>query len=148
MIEERKEEREEEKKEEEDKLIYGKAKFILVSPERFLIRSFRENLQYYQFVFGQINQVIIDECHCVSEWGHEFRPAYLSVSRIVKERTSRLESSAPLIALTGTASSVVLADVRRELGLDDKSCLVQAKSMGRPELTLKCSLVKQEQKIR
>ena len=137
----------EEKKEEEHKFIYGKAKFILVSPERFLIRSFRENLQYYQFVFGQINQVIIDECHCVSEWGHEFRPAYLSVSRIVKERTSRLESSAPLIALTGTASSVVLADVRRELGLEDKNCLVQAKSMGRPELTLKCSLIKQNQKI-
>ena len=136
-----------EKKEEEERFIYGKSKFILVSPERFLIRSFRENLQYYQFIFGQINQVIIDECHCVSEWGHEFRPAYLSVSRIVKERTSRLDSSAPLIALTGTASSVVLADVRRELGLEDKNCLVQAKSMGRPELTLRCTLVKQDQKL-
>jgi len=136
-----------EKKVEEDKLVYGQSRFILVSPERFLIRSFREVLQYYQFMFGQINQVIIDECHCVSEWGHEFRPAYLSVSRIVKERTSRLDSSAPLIALTGTASSVVLADVRRELGLEDPNCLVQAKSMGRPELTLKCALIKQDQKI-
>ncbi|NCI77287.1 DEAD/DEAH box helicase [Acinetobacter kanungonis] len=137
----------EEKKIEEDKLVYGQSRFILVSPERFLIKSFREILQYYQFVFGQINQVIIDECHCVSEWGHEFRPAYLSVSRIVKERTLRLDSSAPLIALTGTASSVVLADVRRELGLEDPNCLVQAKSMGRPELTLKCTLVNQENKL-
>src|SRR3546814_4821741 len=66
-----------------------------------------------------ISQVVIDECHCVSEWGHEFRPAYLSLGRIAKDRSARFGTQAPLVALTGTASTVVLADVLRELGIGD-----------------------------
>lgn len=115
----------------------GKMRLLLVAPERFLMAGFRALLQSYQSHFGAITQVVVDECHCVSEWGHDFRPAYLSLSRIVRDRTARLGSSAPVVALTGTASSIVLDDVRRELGIADAAAIVRAKRLDRPELELR-----------
>lgn len=115
----------------------GKMRLLQVAPERFLMGNFRALLQNYQSRFGAITQVVVDECHCVSEWGHDFRPAYLSLSRIVRDRTSRLGSSAPVVALTGTASSIVLDDVRRELGIADAAAIVRAKRLDRPELELR-----------
>lgn len=119
-------------------LTAGGIRFLLIAPERFLIDGFRTQLAQFRVQFGEVSQVVIDECHCVSEWGHDFRPAYLSLSRIVKERTKRLEVSAPLIALTGTASSIVLADVKRELGVLDDSAIVRAKRLDRPEISMSC----------
>lgn len=114
----------------------GHVRMLLVSPERFLMAGFRDLLDTYQAAYGAVTQVVVDECHCVSEWGHDFRPAYLSLSRIVRERTRRLGSSAPVVALTGTASTIVLDDVRRELGIKQKSAEVRAARLDRPELTL------------
>lgn len=114
----------------------GHVRMLLVSPERFLMAGFRELLETYQGAYGSIRQVVVDECHCVSEWGHDFRPSYLSLSRVVRERTKRLGSIAPVVALTGTASTVVLEDVRRELGMKDRSVEVRASRLDRPELTL------------
>lgn len=121
----------------ESRFTAGKMRLLQVAPERFLMENFRTLLQDYQSNFGAITQVVVDECHCVSEWGHDFRPAYLSLSRIVRNRTSRLGSSAPVVALTGTASSVVLDDVRRELGVADGSAIIRAKRLDRPELELR-----------
>jgi len=114
----------------------GNVRLLQVAPERFLMEGFRNLLASYQGAFGRIVQVVVDECHCVSEWGHDFRPAYLSLSRIVRERTGRLRCSAPVVALTGTASSIVLGDVRRELGMQNKAVEVRASRLDRPELTL------------
>lgn len=125
-----------EKLEAEARFESGNVRLLQVAPERFLMEGFRNLLATYQGAFGGIVQVVVDECHCVSEWGHDFRPAYLSLSRIVRERTGRLGCSAPVVALTGTASSIVLEDVRRELGMQNKSVEVRASRLDRPELKL------------
>ncbi|MCW5640962.1 MAG: DEAD/DEAH box helicase [Rhodoferax sp.] len=126
-----------ERSQQEARFTAGKMRMLQVAPERFLMENFRTLLQDYQANFGAITQVVVDECHCVSEWGHDFRPAYLSLSRIVRDRTARLGSSAPVVALTGTASSIVLDDVRRELGIVDSAAVIRAKRLDRPELELR-----------
>src|SRR3546814_13950162 len=78
-------------------------RFLLVSPERFLTAGFLEALANRELWRGDISQVVIDECHCVREWGHEFRPAYLSLGRIAKDRSARFGTQAPLVARPGTA---------------------------------------------
>lgn len=129
-------------------LTTGGVRFLLIAPERFLIQSFRDDLDQFRAVFGEVSQVVIDECHCVSEWGHDFRPSYLSLSRIARDRTNRLGVSAPLVALTGTASSIVLSDVKRELGILDSEAIIRAKRLDRKEISLYCLNVPQKQKIR
>jgi len=135
-----------ERKAQEGRFAAGKMRMLQVAPERFLMENFRGLLQNYQSNFGAITQVVVDECHCVSEWGHDFRPAYLSLSRIVKDRTVRLGSAAPVVALTGTASSIVLEDVRRELGIVDSAAVVRAKRLDRPELELQFKRIASSQK--
>lgn len=125
-----------ERAQQEARFTAGKIRMLQVAPERFLMENFRNLLQDFQSNFGSISQVVVDECHCVSEWGHDFRPAYLSLSRIIRDRTARLGSSAPVVALTGTASSIVLDDVRRELGIADSTAVIRAKRLDRPELEL------------
>src|SRR3546814_12420835 len=93
-------------------------RFLLGSPVLFLTAGFLEALATRELWRGDISQVVIDECHCVSEWGHEFRPAYLSLGRIAKHRSARFGTQAPLVALTGTASPVVIAAVPTDLGID------------------------------
>lgn len=116
-------------------------RFLLVSPERFLTASFLDALSNRALWRGDISQVVVDECHCVSEWGHEFRPAYLSLSRVARERSQRFGMQAPLVALTGTASTVVLADVLRELDIRDSSACIRAENLDRPELAMRCTVV-------
>lgn len=122
----------------------GHVRVLQVAPERFLMSDFRTLLSGYQAAHGPIAQVVVDECHCVSEWGHDFRPSYLSLGRIVRERAQRLGSLAPIVALTGTASSVVLEDVRRELGMPDRMSEVRASNLDRPELALTFVAVKSD----
>ncbi|KXU87131.1 hypothetical protein CR51_35950 [Caballeronia megalochromosomata] len=127
-------------------LSVGGIRFLLIAPERLLIGGFRQQLAQFRAQFGEVSQVVIDECHCVSEWGHDFRPAYLSLSRIVKERTKRLGVSAPLVALTGTASSVVLSDVKRELGIQEDGASIRAKRLDRPEIAMSCVKLRNNEK--
>ena len=63
--------------------------------------------------------VAVDEAHCVSEWGHDFRPAYLNLARIAREYCSTGNVPPPIMGLTGTASRSVLKDVQRELDITD-----------------------------
>uniref|UniRef100_UPI0035324E6C DEAD/DEAH box helicase n=1 Tax=Cupriavidus sp. WGlv3 TaxID=2919924 RepID=UPI0035324E6C len=128
-------------------LSVGGVRFLLIAPERLLIGGFRRQLDQFRAQFGEVSQVVIDECHCVSEWGHDFRPSYLSLSRIAKERTKRLGVSAPLVALTGTASSIVLSDVKRELGIFEGDASVRAKRLDRPEITMSCVKLRNTEKV-
>lgn len=132
---------------EEARFAAGQYRCLLVAPERFLMRSFRDTLSKYRSRQGDVAQVVVDECHCVSEWGHDFRPAYLSLGRIVSDRTKRLASKAPLVALTGTASSVVLNDVQRELNVLGAGSVVRARRMDRPELALQFKKVSATAKL-
>lgn len=96
-------------------LAHGQVAFAFFAPERLHIKDFRDALAAAA-KHHTVNLIVIDEAHCVSEWGHDFRPAYLRVGR-----TSRLlsrdsnDSEAPLVALTGTASPGVLRDIVLEL---------------------------------
>ncbi|MBL6678838.1 MAG: RecQ family ATP-dependent DNA helicase [Flavobacteriaceae bacterium] len=93
--------------------------FIFITPERLQSPKFRQNLnQLTQTTI--INAVAIDEAHCVSEWGHDFRPAYLNLSRNIRVYMKDNQGLfPPIAALTGTASRSVLKDVLVELSIKD-----------------------------
>lgn len=110
--------------------------FVLMSPERLQIREFREHLLGLK---GRtlFNLAVVDEAHCVSEWGHDFRPSYLSLCRRLRETCSDVEGSPPpLLALTATASRSVLRDVIADLEIDllEGEAIVRPESFDRPEL--------------
>jgi len=90
----------------------GKYLFIFISPERFQIKTFR---QYFSEVNKRFNiaYAVIDEVHCLSEWGHDFRTAYLNLSNTIQ----RLCSNFNFIGLTATASINVLKDIQVEFGI-------------------------------
>jgi ATP-dependent DNA helicase RecQ len=107
--------------------------FIYVAPERFQIQGFRAALTALTSVVP-ITQVAIDEAHCVSEWGHDFRTSYLNLGRNARAFCGSSGHVPPLNALTGTASRIVLRDVQRELGIDDFDAVISPTSFDRPEL--------------
>ena len=81
--------------------------FIFVTPERFTDQEFLGELRKQA-----INFVVIDEVHCISEWGPDFRPAYLSLGAAVKTL-----GSPPVLALTATATPEVVTDIEKQLDL-------------------------------
>lgn len=122
----------------------GSLLFIFLSPERFMMENFREHL----LTMARRNKVyfsygVIDEVHCVSEWGHDFRTSYLHLGRnMIKFMLSKSGDPIPVIGLTATASFDVLADVERELTLGgnltlDSEAIVRPENETRPELTYK-----------
>ena len=108
---------------------------IWISPERFQNQEFRDSL-------GGINQelniclTVLDEVHCLSEWGHDFRVSYLTLVRTMRTCCP----NAILIGLTATASQFVLLDIRTEFGREeplDLANVVALPNMGRKELVFK-----------
>ena len=81
--------------------------FIFITPERFTSAEFLADLRKQT-----INFIVIDEAHCISEWGHDFRPAYLSLGSAVKSL-----GSPPVLALTATATPEVTADIEKQLDI-------------------------------
>lgn len=112
-----------------ERMSEGFNQFIFVSPERFQIQEFRDALKNAQ-KDDKILQVVIDEAHCVSEWGHDFRPAYLNLGFNARNLISQ---DVILFGLTGTASFDVLSDVAREVNINQQD-LIEANSFDRKEL--------------
>lgn len=106
-----------EKKDREKEMETSQLQFVFLSPERLCIFRFRERLKNMQDMNVYFAYGVIDEVHCVSEWGHDFRFSYLHLGRnlynfvLPKNKEKRLT----LFGLTATASFDVLADVEREL---------------------------------
>ena len=115
--------------------------FVFVTPERLQMPRFRHDLRSFA-AFVPVPYCVVDEAHCVSEWGHDFRPSYLNVGRIVSEYCRFEERPPCLMALTGTASRNVLIDIMRELGIDDQEAIVEPKSFDRKELDFEVWRVK------
>ncbi|HHV61981.1 MAG TPA: RecQ family ATP-dependent DNA helicase [Firmicutes bacterium] len=115
--------------------LFGQGEYLLtyVAPERFQMQEFRESLRALT-VHTPVALVVIDEAHCVSEWGHDFRTSYLNIARIAREYCQSGGHIPPLVALTGTASRSVLKDVRRELQIQDIDAIITPDSFDRPEL--------------
>ncbi len=110
-------------------------RFIYIAPERLQIRGFREELAGSP-LSKSVSYVVVDEAHCVSEWGHDFRPAYLNVGRVARDLCVSQAGEPPILALTGTASDPVLLDIARELDMDgeDDAVTITANSFDRAEL--------------
>lgn len=98
-------------------------KFLYVSPERLCKEDFRQRLKTYKITF-----FVVDEAHCISQWGYDFRPSYLKIAEI-----RSLLPKIPFIALTATATEQVKVDIVSKLGLV-KSQLFQ-KSFARSNLS-------------
>ena len=101
----------------------GEFRLLYVAPERLMLEGFLEKTQRWN-----IAQVAIDEAHCISEWGHDFRPEYRELKKL---RTHFPE--VPVMALTATATERVRKDILKQLQLRDPQCYVA--SFDRPNLT-------------
>ncbi len=110
-----------EKEQASRKLTNGYALFCFVSPERLQIEEFRNQLKSLKDSELFFSYGVIDEVHCVSEWGHDFRTSYLFLGKNLKEYCLSFSNTIPLFGLTATASFDVLADVQRELAGSNKS---------------------------
>ena len=93
----------------------GKLKLLYVAPERIRIKEFLEELKKIQ-QFININYLIIDEAHCISEWGHDFRPSYLNIPYFYNQLKQQNED-VQLIAFTATAGQMVQRDIENLLNL-------------------------------
>lgn len=94
----------------EAKLAKGEIDILLISPERLANERFRT--QVLAGIAAQISLLVIDEAHCISDWGHDFRPHYRLLERIVKTLPPNLR----LLATTATANNRVMDDLRAVLG--------------------------------
>ncbi len=97
-----------------DKLRAGRLKLLYVAPERFRSPSFVEALKR-----ANVSRFVVDEAHCISEWGHDFRPDYLSLKGIVESL-----GRPPVTAVTATATIRVQSSIVANLGMDDPLTLV------------------------
>ncbi len=87
----------------------GKRKLIYVTPERL------ENLEYRQVLReGGVSLLVIDEAHCISQWGHDFRPSYLALRDAIRDL-----GRPPVLALTATATPEIQQDIIQQLSLDN-----------------------------
>lgn len=105
-----------------------KYQYIYISPERLQIKEFKDLL----FNLNIFN-IVLDEAHCVSQWGHDFRTSYLRVG----ETISSLFKKSISMALTGTASCNVITDIKRELQMSKNVMIITPNNFKRDELNFR-----------
>ncbi len=130
-----------EKKENIQRYSEGEFLFAFVSPERFVIKDFRDAIESIPNFKRNFSYCVIDEAHCVSEWGHDFRTAYLKLGENSRRFcfSGNTGEHISTIGLTGTASFDVLSDVKREVGLqeDNETEIIRPDKLEREELKFK-----------
>src|SRR5438094_593142 len=119
-----------EQREISDRLRAGALKLLYVAPERFNNERFLA-----QFARARISLFAVDEAHCISEWGHNFRPDYLKLAERARELAAER-----VLALTATATPAVIADIRAGFGIEEADAIVTG--FYRPNLTLLTTPVK------
>ncbi|HNR41414.1 MAG TPA: ATP-dependent DNA helicase RecQ [Bacteroidales bacterium] len=94
--------------------IYGDYKFLYVSPERIATRSFQEKAARLN-----LSLVAVDEAHCISQWGYDFRPSYLKIASL----RSLISDKVPFLALTASATAQVIEDILDKLEFRERNVL-------------------------
>lgn len=120
------------------------AYFLFVAPERLQRQKFRDMLAA-STRSNPVSLVVVDEAHCVSEWGHDFRTAYLNFGRTARRVCDPSGiGRVPILALTGTASRAVLSDVLFQLGIsgDTPESIISPASFDRAELSYEVEIIK------
>ena len=97
--------------------IDGKTKLLYVAPETF---TKEDNLSFFKQI--KISLLAVDEAHCVSEWGHDFRPEY----RNIRQTANLFEQQFPIIAMTATATAKVQKDIQKNLGLSHADVFISS----------------------
>ena len=92
-------------------IVNGKARFLYVSPEKLQNERFLIELRNLE-----INLITVDEAHCISQWGYDFRPAYLNIKKL-----RRIKPDIPVLALTATATPIVADDIMTQLDFKEKN---------------------------
>ncbi len=111
----------------ENEILNGKTKLLYVSPERLLSSGFFSFLKQ-----ANISLIAIDEAHCISQWGHDFRPEYTKL-KLLKQHFNHV----PIVALTATADKITRKDIINQLELKNPETFLA--SFDRPNLSLKVS---------
>ncbi len=96
-----------------DNAIYGAYKFLYISPERLASDLFQAKLPHLPVSF-----ITVDEAHCISQWGYDFRPSYLQIAKLKK-----YFPESPLLALTATATPEVIEDIQEKLLFKEKNVI-------------------------
>jgi superfamily II DNA helicase RecQ len=135
-----------EKSRRELQLEHSELLFVFLSPERLGIYKFREKLKNMHDMNVYFSYGVLDEVHCVSEWGHDFRFTYLHLGRNIYKYVRAKKGTVSLFGLTATASFDVLADVERELSAEgaynlDADTVVRYENTNRLELQYKIEKV-------
>ncbi len=105
-----------------DNCVFGDFKFLYVSPERLRTDLFRARIRDMN-----VNLIAVDEAHCISQWGYDFRPSYLEIKKI-----REVLEGVPILALTATATPEVSTDIQKQLGFGRENLL--SKSFNRENL--------------
>jgi ATP-dependent DNA helicase RecQ len=96
-----------------DNCAYGSIKFLYISPERIETEIFKERIKKMD-----VNLIAVDESHCISQWGYDFRPSYMNISKL-----RELKPNIPFIALTATATPEVVIDIQKQLKFKQENTL-------------------------
>jgi len=106
-----------------DNCVYGSVKFLYISPERL-----RNELFIERFRKMNVSMIAVDEAHCISQWGYDFRPSYLQIAEI-----RLIKPAVPVLALTASATPAVVADIQHRLDFREENVL--GMSFSRPNLS-------------
>jgi len=117
-----------------DNCIYGPVKFLYLSPERLLSDLVRERIRHMN-----VNLIAVDEAHCISQWGYDFRPPYLHLNEL-----RAIHPHVPVLALTATATKRVVIDIQEKLNFPEPNVL--RKSFERKNLSY--VVLNEENKLR
>ncbi len=93
--------------------VLGNTKFLYIAPERIDTDIFLSKIQRIN-----VNLIVVDEAHCISQWGHDFRPSYLKISKL-----RQLKPDVPILALTATATDRVVEDIQESLAFRERNVL-------------------------
>lgn len=114
-----------------ERVILQKYQFLYLSPERLETQLFKAKLQYMD-----VRLLVVDEAHCISQWGYDFRPPYLRI----KDFRQLLPANTPCLALTATATNIVVEDIKDKLAFKKDANTYKA-SFERPNLIYHVSKV-------